>query len=82
MIRKNPIHMVQPPKAVKKEIEIFTPEELRKILDTMQSHKTLAMFYPIVLVAMNTGMRKGEVLGLQWCDVAIKHRTLFIRQQV
>lgn len=82
MIRKNPIHMVQPPKAVKKEIEIFTPEELRKILDTMQSHKTLARFYPIVLVAMNTGMRKGEVLGLRWRDVDIKHRTLFIRQRV
>lgn len=82
MIRKNPIHMVQPPKTVKKEIEIFTPEELRKILDTMQSHKTLARFYPIVLVAMNTGMRKGEVLGLRWRDVDIKHRALFIRQQV
>lgn len=56
MIRKNPIHMVQPPKAVKK-IEIFTPEELRKILDTMQSHKTLAQErerFPSLSLSMNT----------------------------
>lgn len=57
MIRKNPIHMVQPPKAVKKKIEIFTPEELRKILDTMQSHKTLAQErerFPSLSLSMNT----------------------------
>ncbi len=82
MIRKNPIDLVQPPKAKRKEIEIFTTDELHRILDTMQKDKHFIRFYPIVLVAMNTGMRKGEVLGLRWCDVDLEHRTLFIRQQV
>ncbi len=82
MILKNPIDLVQPPKAKRKEIEIFTTDELHQILDALQADKRLSRFYGIVLVAMNTGMRKGEVLGLRWCDVDLNHRTLFIRQQV
>lgn len=82
MIRRNPINFVQPPKAVRKEIEIFTTEELHAILDALQGDKNLCRFYPIVLLAMNTGMRKGEVLGLRWCDVDLKQSTVFIRQQV
>lgn len=82
MIRKNPIDLVTPPKAVRKEIEIFTPAELRRILGVMEKDKHFSRFYPIVLVAMHTGMRKGEVLGLRWCDVDLDERTLFIRQQV
>lgn len=27
-------------------------------------------------------MRRGELLGLRWCDVDLEERTLFIRQQV
>lgn len=82
MIRKNPIELVAPPKATRKEIEIYTPAELRRILSTIQDDKHFSRFYPIVLVAMHTGMRKGEVLGLRWCDVDLEGRTLFIRQQV
>lgn len=82
MIRRNPINFVQPPKAVRKEIEIFTTEELHAILDALQGDKNLCRFYPVVLLAMNTGMRKGEVLGLLWYDVDLKQSTVFIRQQV
>lgn len=33
----------------------------------------------IVITALNTGMRKGEILGLQWTDVDMKNRIITLR---
>lgn len=33
---------------------------------------------PIVKVALNTGMRKSEILGLKWRDVDIEHKTIHL----
>ncbi|MFC1665214.1 tyrosine-type recombinase/integrase [Pseudomonadota bacterium] len=34
---------------------------------------------PIVLLAMNTGLRRGEVLGLRWSDIDLVDRSLTVR---
>ena len=34
----------------------------------------------IVIVALNTGMRKAEILGLKWRDVDIKRNILYLRE--
>src|SRR5690606_25120983 len=45
----------------------------------------LAGFYdhlsPLVLLAMNTGLRKGELLSLEWDDVALDRRVLSVRAE-
>jgi len=34
---------------------------------------------PIVLLALNTGMRRGEIFGLRWKDVSFEQRNLVVR---
>ena len=53
-------------KAAKKarKAEFLTPEEVRLLLDT-----TRGIFYPFFLAAARTGLRQGELIGLQWGDI-------------
>lgn len=34
---------------------------------------------PIVLLALNTGMRRGEILGLEWSEVDLKKRNVTVK---
>jgi len=62
-----------PCKAVKKlqennqRLRFLEREEIGRLLDCCSEH-----IKPIVVVALNTGMRKGEILGLKWRDIDIK----------
>jgi integrase len=48
-------------------IEPLTREEVQLFLDTCLKH--CLSFYPFFLCAFRTGMRLGELLGLQWGDI-------------
>lgn len=54
----------------------WTVEELRRFLDHARSRR----LYPAFLLAAMTGMRRGEVLGLRWCDLDLEARRLAITQ--
>ena len=49
-------------------------EEISRLLDYCADH-----LKPIVIMALNTGMRKGEILNLTWGDVNIKNRMITIK---
>src|SRR5690606_5078008 len=36
---------------------------------------------PVVLVAMNTGLRRGELLGLRWEDIDLEREVLVVRAE-
>ena len=60
------------------EIHFWTPEQLRSFLASVAGHRLEAAWQ---LSAM-TGMRRGEVLGLRWCDVDFDSGRLHVRQAV
>jgi excisionase family DNA binding protein len=50
---------------------ILTPEEEARLLPRCVPH-----LRPIVVFALNTGMRKGEILGLRWDQVDLVNRSI------
>lgn len=79
MINKNTMLLTSAPKFEKKEIEIFKREEIEQILQICHAN---TMYYPMILLAATTGMRKGEVLGLRWCDVNLTNNEIHIRKSL
>lgn len=68
MIQSNPCDHVELPKVVQKEVEAFDEDEIATILSLS---KGTDLYFPIYLL-LNTGMRRGELLGLKWKNVHLE----------
>lgn len=78
MISINPMTKVQAPKLRKKEMKIWTMEQCMSFLAKSVGH----VHYIVYSLAIHTGMRKGEVLGIRWKDIDFVNKTLTIQQTV
>lgn len=63
---------------VKDSKMIFTKEEQKQFIEFIRGHK-LETFY---LVALGTGMRLGELLGLKWSDVDLAKGTINVKRSL
>lgn len=86
LIVKNPCHNLQIPKKPKKEKMVLTKDQ--EIIFLREAELS-SSYYPIFFIALSTGMRVNEILGLTWEDINFKesmlsiNRTLvFIRRKV
>ncbi len=77
MINFNPSDGVDRPRVPKYEIQPLTAKEAKKFLDTAKERKD--PFYPLFLLALSTGMRSGELLGLEWQDVDLENKRISVR---
>lgn len=51
-----------------KRLRYLSVEESQELINCCSEH-----LRPIVITALNTGMRRGEILNLQWSNVDLKH---------
>ena len=65
LLLRNPAAVAKPPRGQAHEIEIVTVEQAQKILQFFRGRS----LYPIIMLALATGMRRGELLALRWGDV-------------
>lgn len=73
---KNPARQVKPPRPPSHEIKILDKTEITTVIEAA---KQLGLSVP-VLVAVSTGVRRGELLALRWSDIDLKASTLTINQ--
>ncbi|MGO9138366.1 MAG: tyrosine-type recombinase/integrase [Syntrophales bacterium] len=76
-VKVNPAEHLQRPKMVKPEIEILEPVEFNKLLEHSGELYRVAF-----LTAILTGVRAGELWGLQWGDMDWSSKRLFVRRSV
>ncbi|GMA16452.1 site-specific integrase [Deinococcus metallilatus] len=73
----SPAARVKAPKRPRKEMKVWTPEQARTFLDTCRKHQP--RLYPLFYLALTTGMRRSELLGLHWDDVHLHRGELLVR---
>ena len=70
---KNPLKGMKPLKENNKRLRFLEKNEILKLIDCCSPH-----LKPIVIVAVNSGMRTGEILNLKWNDVDYKRNLLYL----
>lgn len=65
---RNPLAIVEQPKVTQKKIQIFTIDEVHRMLDYTKVHRRKRLYMEILLAAY-TGARIGELLALTWDDI-------------
>ena len=76
-VNRNVADLADPPKfssRPKPEMKVWSPEQLREFITEVDGER----LYPAVYLAANTGMRRGEVLGLRWQDVDVERARLSV----
>jgi integrase len=75
-IHSNPLDNVKPPKQHAREMDVLTPEQVRRLLDTVRGNRWEWVY---VLGAV-CGLRVGEALALRYEDLDLGAGTLQVRR--
>lgn len=78
ILNANPCDVVSRPKRVKFQAAFVRPEEVGKYLALFEG----CWMYPAVVLALFCGLRRGELLALQWSDIRFKTGEITIRHSL
>jgi len=73
----NPVLEIKLPDTAKARSRRLAQDDLTKLLDALKSN-TAWYLRPLISLAVETGMRRGELLSIRWQDVNRKARTVSI----
>jgi integrase len=76
LIPRNPADAVKAPTPTPKEMHPLSAPEAQRLLDAASGDRLEALY----VLAIHTGMRQGELLGLKWEDVDLDGKSLRIRR--
>jgi len=76
LIPRNATEAVKPPQVRKEEIRPLTAEQVKILFEAVRGDRLEALY----ILAVHTGLRQGELLGLKWGDVDLEAGTLQVRR--
>ena len=78
MISHNPVSATQPPKGPAREMAILNESQVSQLLIALHGHRLEAVIH----LAIVTGMRQMELLGLKWTDLDWIRKTIKVERQL
>ena len=78
LLFRNPTDSCKLPPVKGREMKILTPEEIQRLM--IQAREDGC--YELLLLELSTGLRRGEILALQWDDLNLRTGALRVERQV
>jgi integrase len=78
LLARNPAGAVEPPKPEQKEMQALDEDTSAWLLAAAQGSR---LYIPI-LIAITTGMRRGEILALRWVDVDFINNVVRVQRSI
>ena len=76
MVARNVAKAVDPPRVAKYEAHTLDQDQSLRFLEQIES----PLYGTLILVALQTGLRRSEILGLRWMDVNLPASTLSVQR--
>lgn len=76
LIPSNVAHLVDRPRAPHRELPVLTQDQARSLVEAARDHRLRALF----VLAVTTGARSGELLGLTWDDIDLDNAAITIKK--
>lgn len=65
-------------KKLKEEVQHFTDDELKILISSLEGN----VYKELILIALGTGLRRGELLALTWNDVDLKNCNIKVNKSL
>ncbi len=78
MLTDNPCRRVRVPKAEQEEKTIYSFDDLKVLCDNLKGEAS--KYQVFFILAVYSGYRRSEMLGLEWKDIDFEQRTIKIRR--
>jgi len=78
LLKENPAAYVEKPAYKKNKFAVLSETEAARFLEVASQTR----YYPVVLTAIYTGMRLGEIAGLKWEDVDLTQGIINVQRQL
>jgi integrase len=78
LVPRNVSEGLKAPQVHKEEIKPLSPTQVRALLSAAYGDRLEALY----VLAVHTGLRQGELLGLKWTDVDLDARTLSVQRSL
>ena len=78
LVTRNVTDLVEKPRPKRKTFTTWSADEVNHFLEAVSTHR----WYPIYVLAIYTGMRQGEILGLHREDINLERGAINVRHQV
>lgn len=75
---RNVASIIKPPKVEDSEVNILSADQIAELLSQLRGHS----LYHLAVVAIGTGLRRGELLALQWGDVDLDNAMLRVERSL
>lgn len=75
LVTRNVAKLVDAPRPAHHEMAVLSVEQVHRLLDVAGGPPMEAL----IAVAVSTGMRKGELLGLRWRDIDLDRRVVSVK---
>ncbi|MGW8959653.1 tyrosine-type recombinase/integrase [Paenibacillus sp. NPDC055715] len=76
LIKESPIKKLDRPKVIKRKLNVWDVDQIRRFLSSFENHR----HYIVYFLAIHTGMRQGEILGLPWRNVDYRNKCIMVTQ--
>ncbi len=77
-IKHNPLENVDKPRIKYGKTEVWSKEEVRTFLHYAKQYQ----YYIVFIIAINTGMRVGEILALHWTDIDFENKVISVTESL